>query len=121
GEDLLDGRVPDDLDLGLGEQALLQDLLGPQLGTAMDQGNLGREMRQEERLLDCGVAAADYDNFLATIEEAIARGAGGNPGTPQPRLRRQAQPFGLGTGRDDERVSGINDAGIAREPEWAAA
>ena len=39
---LLDGVVPDHLDLGVGEQALLQDPLGAELVAAMHQGHLRR-------------------------------------------------------------------------------
>ena len=61
---------------GVGEQALLQDALGAQLVAAVDQGDLGGEVGQEQRLLDRGVAAADHHHLLAAIEEAVAGGAG---------------------------------------------
>src|SRR5436309_11410533 len=39
-------------------------------------GDLRGEVGEEQRLLDRGVAAADYHDFLAAIEESVAGGAG---------------------------------------------
>ena len=66
------------LDLGVLEQAILQDALGAELAAAVDDGDLGGEIGEEQRFLDSGVAAADDDHFLAAIEEAVAGGAGGD-------------------------------------------
>ncbi|MNT17150.1 hypothetical protein D3C72_1522870 [compost metagenome] len=75
-EDFIDGHVPDHLDLGMGEQAVLQDLLGAELGLAVDDRDLLGEVGQEQGLFDRGVAAADDRDLLAAIEEAVAGGAG---------------------------------------------
>lgn len=73
---LFDRHIPDHLDLGMGEQPILQDLLGAELVAAVDDRDLGREVGQEQRLFDGRVAAADHDHVLAAIEEAVAGGAG---------------------------------------------
>ena len=70
--------VPLELDLGVGERAVLHDLRRPQLVAAVDDRDLGRELGEEDRLLDRGVAAADHRDRLLAEEEAVARGAGGH-------------------------------------------
>src|SRR5512141_617982 len=52
------------LRLRLPPSALLHDLAASQLVSAVDEGDQARELRQEQRLLECGVAAAD-DHDLA--------------------------------------------------------
>ena len=111
--------IPEDLDLRILEQALLQDLLGPQLVAAMHQGHLVREVGQIERFLDGRIAAADHDHVLAAIEEAVAGGASGYAEALKLVLRGQAQPARLRTGGDDERVRQILVAAIAFQPERA--
>ena len=90
--------VPDHFDLGILEQAVLQDLLGAEVVAPMDDGDLGGEVRQEQRLLDGRVAAADDHDFAATVEEAVAGGAGGDAKTPELLLARKVQPLGLRAG-----------------------
>ena len=41
-QDLFDDAVPDDVDLGVAEQPILQDLFGPERVAAMNQGRLRR-------------------------------------------------------------------------------
>ena len=65
-----------DLDLVVGEQAVLQDLLGAEVVAAVDDGHLRGEMGEEERFLDRGVAAADHHHLAVLVEEAVAGGAG---------------------------------------------
>ena len=50
--------------------------LGAEMVAAMHDRHLRREIGEEQRFLDCGVAAADHDHFLAAIEEAVAGRAG---------------------------------------------
>ncbi len=103
-EHLLDPRIPDHLDLRVGEQPVLQDPLGAQLGAPVDQRHLRGEVGQEQRLLDGGVAAADHHHLLAPVEEAVAGGAGRDPEALVLLLGLQAQPLGLGPRGDDHRL-----------------
>ena len=75
---------------------------------------------QEQGLFDGGIAAADDENLLAAIEEAIASGAGGDAKTLELLLGGNAQPFGLGAGGDDEAVSSIGVAAVAGQHERTA-
>ena len=77
------------------------------------------EVGQEQRFLDRGVAAADHDDFLAAVEEAVAGGAGGDAVALELLLGRKVEPARLRAGRDDQRVGEIDVAGIAVEPERA--
>ena len=66
-EHFVDGVVPDQLDLAgldLGEQLVLQDLLGAQLVAAVHEVDLARDVGQVQRFLDRGVAAADHRDVL---------------------------------------------------------
>src|SRR6266542_2797507 len=74
--DTVDGAVPDELDLGVLEGALLHDLGGAQAVASMDHVDLPPEPREEERFLHGGVAAAHDHDVLVLEEEAVARGAG---------------------------------------------
>ena len=116
-EDLVDAVVPDHLDLGMLEQPVLQDALGAQLVAAMDQRDLGGEVRQEQRLLDGGVAASDHHDLLAAIEEPVAGGAGRDAESLEALLGRQAQPAGLGAGGEDDGVGEIGRPALALGPE----
>ncbi len=60
-EDLVHDRIPDDVDLRVAEQPVLQNFLGPQLIAPVDQGDPACVVRQIDRFLDRGVAAADDD------------------------------------------------------------
>ena len=51
-----------------------------------------RVVRQVERFLDRGVAAADDDHALAAVKEPVAGGAGRDARALQRLLRRQAKP-----------------------------
>ena len=56
---------------------------------------------------------------LPRIEEAVAGGAGRDAEALELALRGQAEPFGLGAGRDDQGIAGIGIAGIAFQAEGA--
>src|SRR6478672_11789480 len=68
-DDVVQHAVPDHLDLGMLEQPVLQDLLSPERIAAMYDGDFGGKIREEQRLLNGGVAAADHDDFLVAVEE----------------------------------------------------
>jgi hypothetical protein len=109
--------VPDHFDLGVLEQALLQDALGAERVAAMDHGHLVGEIGEEQRLLDGGVAAADHHDFLALVEKPVAGGAGGNAVAAESLLGGKPQPARLGAGGDDQGVRHIGIAGIAGDAE----
>ena len=53
---------------GLGHQTVDQDGLGAKLVATMHDGDVLRDIRQVERLLDCRVAAADDDHVASLVE-----------------------------------------------------
>ena len=68
--------VPEHGDLGVFEQAVLHDLFSAQAVAPVDQRDLAGEVGQEQRLFHGRVAATDHNDFLATVKEPIAGGAG---------------------------------------------
>ena len=70
--------VPQHLDLPVREQAVLEDLVGPQLVAAVDERDLAGEVGEEDGFLDRRVAAAHDQHVLAPEKEAVAGGAGRN-------------------------------------------
>ena len=97
-------RVPAEVDLGVGEGALLHDLGGPQLVAPVDDRDLGGEAGQEERLLQGRVAAAGHGDVLLAEEEAVAGGAGRDAVAEQAVLVGDAEHERAGAGGDDQRV-----------------
>ena len=75
------------------------------------------EIGQKQRFLDRGIAAADHDDFLAAIEEAVAGRAGRDAETLELLFRRHAEPARLRAGGKDHGFGEIDVAGIAGEPE----
>src|ERR1700737_2078732 len=78
----------------------------------------GSEIGQKQRFLDRGIAAADHDHFLVSIEEAIAGGAGGYAIALEFLLGRQVEPARLRAGGHDYTFCEINVARIADQFEW---
>ncbi len=103
----------------MGEQAVLQDLLGAELVAAVNHGDGLGEVGQEQGFLDGGVAAADHHHLLAAVEEAVAGGAGRDAEALIGGLRLQSQPFGLGAGGNDDRLGQDFRARIERQAEGA--
>jgi hypothetical protein len=56
--------VPQHFDVGMREQAILEDLLGPQAVAAVDQSHIMAVVGHIDGFLDRGVAAADHATFL---------------------------------------------------------
>ena len=119
-DDLVDGVVPDHVDIAHLEQAVLQDALGLESVAAMDDRHVLGELAEIESLLDGGIAAADDDHVLAAIEETVAGGAGRDAVALERLLRGDAEPFGPGAGRDHERIGGIERATVAFQHERAS-
>jgi hypothetical protein len=68
--------------LDLGHQLVDQDRLGAELVAAVHDVHLRGDVREVERLLDRGVAAADARDLLAAVEEAVAGGAAAHAACP---------------------------------------
>jgi len=115
---LLDRVVPETFHLRMLEQPVLQDLLGPQAVAAVDQRDLGGEVGQEQRLFDGSVAAADHNNFLAAVEEAVTGGTGRDAEALEGLFRIETQIHGRGASGDDQGIAGVG-AGVTGEGEGA--
>ena len=102
--DLFDDGVPEDLDLGMGQRLVLHDLRRAQLVPAVDQRDLGRELRQEDGFLGRGVTAADHRHGPAPVEVPVARGARRHAVSHQRPFRGQAQQPGRRARGDDQRA-----------------
>ena len=100
---------------GILVEPLLQDALGAEAVAPMHDRDLAGEVRQEQRFLDGGIAAADHQDFLAAIEKTVAGGASGYAIAAELLLRRQIEPARLRAGRQDQAVGQIGVAGIADE------
>jgi hypothetical protein len=85
----------------------------------VDQGDLGGEAGEEQRLLHRRIAAADDGDLLAAIEEPVAGGARGNAEAAERLFRLKAEPFGLRPRGDDDGFGDEHRARIADEPERA--
>src|SRR5439155_14828079 len=109
-EDLLDLRVVVHLDLRVRLRPVDHDLAAPEPVTPMEQVDLRGEPRQERRLFERRVAAADDRDLLAAEEEPVARRAGRHAAAAQARLAVEAEPEGRGTRRDDDRLGLVLDA-----------
>ena len=109
-DELLDHVRGEELDVAELARALEHDLRGAELVATVHDRHLGRELRQEDRLLHRGVAAADDDRLAVLEERRVARRAVGHAATAElpPRRRRRAcgarrpsraPPCGRGTPR----------------------
>ena len=115
-QDLVHRGVPGELDFLVAARALLHDARGAQLVTAVDQRHLRGEASEEERFLECSVAAAHDRHGKSPEERAVAGGTGRNAAIHQALLAIDAEPLGRRAGGDHERVRGIGLAGgIHRE------
>ncbi|KAG1258232.1 hypothetical protein G6F66_014591 [Rhizopus arrhizus] len=72
-----------------------------------------------QRLFHGGIAAADHDHVLVTVEETVAGVAAGHAAAHEGLLGRQAQVLGRGAGGNDEGVAGVNLAGLPSHKERA--
>src|SRR5215472_17127162 len=74
--DLVENVIPKHPDIAavarLREKTIDQDRLGAELVSPMYDGDAARDIRQIKGFLDCGVAAADYDDVLTFVEETVA-------------------------------------------------
>src|SRR5437879_4402021 len=119
-QDFLDDAVPDDADLPIAEQPLLEDLFRSEGVAAMDESDLLGVVCQIDRLLDRGIAAADHHHFLAAEKEPVAGRAGRNAETAEDLLARDTEPARLRAGGDDHGFADIEIPRIAPGDEWPA-
>ena len=101
-EHLGDGRVPLEGDLRVVQGALSHDARGAQGVAAVHDDDLGREVRQEGRLLHRGVAAADDGQATILEEEAVAGRAVGDAAAGELLLAGHVHMTVLGAGRQDD-------------------
>ena len=118
--DAVQHRIPDHFDLGVGKEAFLENLLGPERVAPVDEGDLRGVTGKIHRLLDRRVAAADDADRHVAEKEAVAGGAGRHPESLEPLLAFQSQPAGAGARGDDKGIGGIAVAGIAEQGERPA-
>ena len=116
-EHLFRDRVPENLQFGVVESALLHDLRRPQFVPPVDEIHFGRELGQVRRLFHRRVAAADDADHLVPVEEPVAGGAGGNALPHQPRLRLESEVAGGRAGGDDHRLGEHLVAFVDGQPE----
>ena len=119
----VDGVVPEQPHLAgtlTLEQAVLHDLLGLQTVATMHQRDARGDVREIERFLDSGVAAADHRDLLAAEEEAVAGRTRGDAAALERFFRLEAEITRRGACGDDQRVAGVL-AEIPDQPERAFA
>src|SRR6516162_2834326 len=116
-EDLVDDTTPDDVDLGVAKQPILQDFFCSQRIAAMNEGYPPRVISQVYCFLDrCVASPNDYD-VLTTEEKSVTGCAGRHTEAAKNLLARQAEPSSLGTGRYDHSITGIDVPRIAGRSE----
>jgi hypothetical protein len=86
----------------------------------MDEGDAAAKAGEKVRLFHGRVAAADDDNFLVAVEEAVAGGAGADTVSDELLFARQVEPAGRGAGGDDQRT-GFHPVSVDADPERAFA
>src|SRR5258705_3928470 len=109
----IDLAIPPHRDFRMGEQPVLQNPLCAQSVPAMDQRDRTGKVCEIQRLLDCGVPAADDGDPLVAEEEAVAGGAARNAEAPEGFLGGNAEPFGLRACRVDQCVAKVLVAAVA--------
>ena len=72
---------------------------------------------QVQRLFHGRIAAADHDNLLAPVEEAVAGRASGDTLALQGRFAFQSKPLRLRPGRNHDSVGDVNIPAVTRQAE----
>src|SRR5690606_4851465 len=113
--------VPEYFDVAVAlllEQLFLQDFLGAQAVAAVHECHLAGDVGEVQGLFHGGIAAAHHGHLLATVEKAVAGGAGADAAAHVLLFRGQAEVLRRGAGGDDQRVTGVG-AGAAGQAEGA--
>src|SRR5690606_3825297 len=100
--DPLDDRVPDELDLGLVERALLQQRLRTQLVATVDDVDLRGETRGEQRLVDRGIATTNDRDDLVSEKRGVTRRAVGDTSPGELLLSGNAEFLRLCSRSEDD-------------------
>src|SRR3954447_24087490 len=100
-EDLHHFRVQHEIELVVHLRAVDHDPRGAELVPAVHEVDVRRELRQEESLLECRVAAADDVDVAVTEERRVAGRAGRDAAALVLLLRLDPEPAGACAGRHD--------------------
>src|SRR5262249_13602178 len=111
--DIFKHAVPNHFNRGMVEEALLQDLLGPEGVAAVNDCHAARKVGEVERFFDSAIAAADHGDVLAAEEEAVTGGAGRHAKAAELVLGRKTQPLRLRAGGDDDAVGEVDLPAVA--------
>ena len=90
-QDVAHCGVPDEVDLLVAEGTVLHDPRRPEFLAAVDDRHRPAEFREEEGLLEGGVAPADDSDGFVTEEEPVAGGTRRHPVTDEARFVGQAE------------------------------
>ena len=116
-QQVVDDGVPQELDLRVGERAVLHDLRRPQRIAAVHDGDLVGELGEEQRLFERRVTPTDDGDLLAAEEEPVARGARRQAVAEQARLGVDAEHQRACASADDDGVGlvhGVADPHLER-------
>ena len=102
----------------MSKEAVLQDSLCTELVPPVYQRHFRRMVREIKSFLNCGVAAANYDDLLTAVEETITYSASRDAVARVLGFTGVAEPFCLGTGGNDQRVCKIDVTGVALGEDW---
>ena len=83
----------------------------------MHDGDMGGEIGEMQRLLDRGIAAPDHGDRLAAEKESVAGRAGRDAEAFERLFARETQPFGLRSGRKNNRLGGEGATAVAANDE----
>src|SRR5215469_8484040 len=106
-QDLDHLAVPAELDLWIGQRAILHDLRGAQRVTPVHDRDTSGETGQECRFLHRRVSAADHRDVLLTEEEAVAGSTPGDAVSGEQLLARHPELTVARASRDDDRAGVI--------------
>ena len=83
----------------------------------MDDGDVCGNSGKIERFFHRRIAAADYDDVLASEKEAVASRAGRNPKTLERLLSGKSEPLGFGARGENDALRLDDAAGVAGDTE----
>ena len=104
-QDLGHHRIPDEFQFRMTERPILEDRVGTERITAMDNVDVAGKARQEKGLFNRTVAAADHHDPLVPEEEAVADCTVRDTTVGQALLARDTELARRRARRDDDGVS----------------
>ena len=108
----LDGNIAGS---ALLNQLVCQDFFRAEAVTAMNDGNVGRDLGEIKRLFNRSASAADNGNRFAAIEKAVAGGAGRDTFPLECFFRREAEISGSCSGRYNQGITAVLPVVAAKE------